>query len=252
MACNPEKVISVAEGEVGYLEKKSNKDLDSKTKNAGSNNYTKYGAWYGDNPDYWCAMFICWIYHTAFGDTAAKKLLCGAFSAACETIRKNFVNAKQWYTSPKAGDLIFFTGSRHAGANHIGIVYKVAGSTVYTIEGNTSGGSSVIDNGGGVAKKSYPVSYSRIMGYARPKYDASTSAKTTTKISTTGYYKKYTGKSDKIDTVFATIGVQEIYRGSWKKRKPVAVKNGYSNYTGTTKQNIALIELAKQGKLKKV
>ena len=31
-----EKVIKVAEGEVGYLEKKSNKDLESKTANAGS------------------------------------------------------------------------------------------------------------------------------------------------------------------------------------------------------------------------
>ena len=37
-----EKLISRAKQENGYLEKKSNKDLDSKTGNAGSNNYTKY------------------------------------------------------------------------------------------------------------------------------------------------------------------------------------------------------------------
>ena len=37
-----EKLIQVAEQEVGYLEKKSNKDLDHKTANAGSNNFTKY------------------------------------------------------------------------------------------------------------------------------------------------------------------------------------------------------------------
>lgn len=37
------KVIEIAETEVGYLEKKSNSQLDDKTANAGYNNYTKYG-----------------------------------------------------------------------------------------------------------------------------------------------------------------------------------------------------------------
>ena len=36
------KVIKTALNEVGYAEKASNKDLDSKTANAGSGNYTKY------------------------------------------------------------------------------------------------------------------------------------------------------------------------------------------------------------------
>ena len=35
-------VLKIAEKEIGYLEKKSARDLDSKTGNAGSNNYTKY------------------------------------------------------------------------------------------------------------------------------------------------------------------------------------------------------------------
>lgn len=35
-------VIRIAQGEVGYLEKDSAADLDSKTANAGINNYTKY------------------------------------------------------------------------------------------------------------------------------------------------------------------------------------------------------------------
>ena len=46
-----DKLISTAEAELGYLEKKSNKDLDNKTANAGSANYTKYNrdlkAWTG-------------------------------------------------------------------------------------------------------------------------------------------------------------------------------------------------------------
>lgn len=242
------KVIKVAEGEVGYLEKRSNKDLNSKTANAGEKNYTKYGEWYGDNPDYWCAMFICWCFHKAYGDAEAKKLLCGGYSAACETLRKQFLNKGRFYvSSPKVGDLIFFDGSRHAGANHIGIVYKVTYSTVYTIEGNTSGGSSVIDNGGGVAKKSYSRNYRRIIGYGRPKYEEE--KKPAEKNS---YYGKYTGKSSRIDSVLKAVGVPSAYRGSWKKRKALAEKNCISNYTGSASQNLKLIHLAQAGKLKKV
>ena len=37
-----EKVLEIALDEVGYLEKKTNAQLDSKKANAGSNNYTKY------------------------------------------------------------------------------------------------------------------------------------------------------------------------------------------------------------------
>lgn len=175
-----EKVTTVAEAEVGYLEKKSNKDLDDKTANAGSTNYTKYGKWIGVNGDYWCASFLSWLFYKAFGDALGKKILCGAYSAACEVIRQNFIKSGKFDKTPNTGDVIFFTGTRHSGANHIGYVYKVANGTVYTIEGNTSGGSTVIDNGGGVAKKTYSVTYGRILGYGHPKYELDTSANNNT------------------------------------------------------------------------
>ena len=44
-----EAVVGVARGEVGYLEKKSNSQLDSKKENAGSSNYTKY--WRDNGPE---------------------------------------------------------------------------------------------------------------------------------------------------------------------------------------------------------
>lgn len=43
-------------------------------------------------------------------------------------------------------------------------------STIYTVEGNTSGGSTLVANGGGVFKKSYHSSYARISCIFRPKY----------------------------------------------------------------------------------
>ncbi len=71
-------------------------------------------------------------------------------------------------------------------------------------------------------------------------------------INKVSYYKKYTGESYGIDTVFAAIGVPEIYRGNYKNRRPVAKANGLgSNYTGSANDNLKLISLAKQGKLKK-
>ena len=118
--------IRIAKAEKGYIEKASNKDLNSKKANPGSNNYTKYGVITGTNGDYWCASYICWIMYKLCGSskTTARKLLCGAFSASCETLRTAFVQKKRYYKKPAAGDLVFFSGTRHSGANHIGIVTK--------------------------------------------------------------------------------------------------------------------------------
>ena len=64
-----EKVVNVAKEEVGYLEKRSNKDLDSKTANVGNNNYTKYARdlfpTLQGQP--WCDMFVDWCFVQAFG-----------------------------------------------------------------------------------------------------------------------------------------------------------------------------------------
>ncbi len=53
-------IVAIAQSQVGYLEKKSNYDLDSFTGNAGNGNWTKYGQWYGMNPAEWCDMFVSW------------------------------------------------------------------------------------------------------------------------------------------------------------------------------------------------
>lgn len=166
-AKTPDVVIRIAKAENGYLEKKSNKSLNSKKGNAGKSNYTKYGEWYGLNPAYWCAEYVSWCFHKAY---KSCDIIFGD-SASCEAIRQRFIRRKRYHSDPKAGDLIFFKGSRHAGANHIGIVTKVSGSTVYTMEGNTSADAGVVDNGGAVNNKAYKRGYSRILGYGRPLYD---------------------------------------------------------------------------------
>lgn len=166
------QMLAVANNEVGYLEKASNANLDSKTANAGSNNYTKYGAWYGMNGPsaYWCHMFVSWCAAQSGNANIVPK------TASCYNGRDWFkargrFHLRQGYT-PKPGDIVYYSTAQYpAGGGHVGIVEKVVGNTVYTIEGNTSGASGVVSNGGGVAKKSYSLSYSKIYGYGSPDYE---------------------------------------------------------------------------------
>lgn len=178
MANTVDKVISIAEAEVGYLEKKSNSQLYDKTANAGSANYTKYGKEMHDIyptvmdfPASWCDAFCDWCFYKAYGVSTAKSLIGGNFDDYTVASAQMYKNKGAWHTSnPKIGDQIFFKNSTRI--CHTGLVYKVDNKYVYTIEGNTSGASGVIANGGGVCKKKYLLSYENIAGYGRPKYDS--------------------------------------------------------------------------------
>lgn len=176
-----DKLIAVAEDQIGYLEKKSNKDLDSKTANAGSNNYTKYNrdlkAWTGVGyiNAQWCQAFVDWCFIKAFGVEDAKKLLyvfTNYTPTGSDAFKKRGRYIKRGKGTPKRGDVIYFYSTSKGRIGHVGIVYKVSGKTVYTIEGNTSGASSLITNGGGVRKKSYSMSSSYIDGYGSVDYAA--------------------------------------------------------------------------------
>lgn len=181
------KLLNIANAEVGYVEKASNKNLYSKTGNAGSANYTKYayemddkyiGFYNGRKNGYaWCDVFTDWCFVTAFGAEKAKELLCQpskSLGAGCKYSRDYYKSKGRLFNSPKAGDQIFFYDSSKSGIAHTGIVYKVTEDRVYTIEGNTSSSSGVVANGGAVCKKDYPLSYERIAGYGRPNYDVLT------------------------------------------------------------------------------
>lgn len=170
------KLTAIFAAEDGYLEKKSNSQLDSKTANAGSNNYTKYwrdlANWGLGNyqAQYWCAGMMHWGFVQAFGLAAAKALLLHAPYISCATLGSKSSSAGRRYTSPEVGDIvIFWNGSRFS---HTGYVYKVDSTKFYTWEGNTSGGSEVISNGGGVCAKSYSIAEPKSKGHRfhRPDY----------------------------------------------------------------------------------
>lgn len=197
MANYANTVINIALAEEGYLEKKSDSQLDSKTANAGSANYTKYGkemhTLYPSVMDYpasWCDCYVDWCFYKAYGITNAKGLLDGDFNDYTVASAQLYKNKGAYYKSnPKIGDQIFFNNGTKI--CHTGLVYNVDSNKVYTVEGNTSSVAGVVSNGGCVRRKEYLLSYSRIDGYGRPKYDTditSTPAKSTITCDTDSNY----------------------------------------------------------------
>lgn len=128
-----------------------------------------YWSWYGFSSHVeWCACFVSWCANE-----------CGYIEngiipkfAGCVGGINWFKERGQWADNsiePTPGMLIFFdwddpdglSGSQDGLSDHVGIVEKVEGGRVYTIEGNS---------GDACRQRSYPVGYYEIMGYGMPAY----------------------------------------------------------------------------------
>lgn len=167
------KVIATAEAELGYHEKASNASLDDKAANSGSNNWTKFardldaiGDFYngGKNGYAWCDVFVDWCFVHTYGLEAALKLLCQprkSAGAGCYYSAMYYRQRGQFHASgPQPGDQIFFS-YRSGEVSHTGLVVAVTGSTVNTIEGNSSDG---------VNRRTYALGAGTIYGYGRPDW----------------------------------------------------------------------------------
>ena len=177
-----ERLLATARAEIGYLEKASNSQLDSKTANAGDKNWTKYardldalGFYHGKKNGYaWCDMFCDWCFVQTFGLELALKMTgqkLGGYGAGCtESVNYYKAIGRFFKYEPRPGDQIFFTQNNGQSFYHTGLVEKVENGMVFTIEGNTSSEPGVVENGGAVRGKSYSLGYKRIGGYGRPNY----------------------------------------------------------------------------------
>lgn len=162
------KLVSVALGEVGYVE--------------GANNWNKYSAemntvnaygWNVQNQPY-CDIFADWCYYKAFGLDIAAKLTYqpkGGFSALCSASANYYKANDAWFSTPSVGDQVFFNVS--GGINHTGIVVAVTGGVVTCVEGNSSDA---------VRKNNYNLGTSYIAGFGRPNWDIFTSNVPTTPV----------------------------------------------------------------------
>lgn len=127
-----QKLLEVAKKELGYSEN--------------SSGYTKYGDWYakhvasGDSyysTAPWCDMFLAWA-----ADKAGVQASTGEFAATVDHA-KWFQQQGAFGHTPEPGAIVFFswTGSNSIDdIEHVGIVESVDGTTLHTIEGNTTGG----------------------------------------------------------------------------------------------------------------
>lgn len=236
MAYDKQKVLDIALSEVGYLEKASNSNLDSKTGNAGSKNYTKYSrdlaavSFYNGRKQgvAWCDVFVDWCFFKAFSKAAALALTYQPtnnkvnYGAGCKYSRNYYKNKGRLFDDPEPGDQIFFYSKDKKSISHTGLVYKVDSSKVYTVEGNTSGASGVIANGGGVCKKSYALNYGRIAGYGRPVYgEAETQPAASAKPEPQEDMTTYTVQ--KGDTLW---GISKKFLGRGNRYKEIMALNG--------------------------
>lgn len=113
--------------------------------------------------DDWCDVFV-----TVMAKRAGLLPLVGA-ECGVERHKKIFKQKGIWLglVRPKVDDIIIFRwdGNRTGFANHIGIVEKVQGDTITTIEGNT-----FLDGVSTSGRRTYAWNAQSIQGYARPKY----------------------------------------------------------------------------------
>jgi hypothetical protein len=237
--------------------------------------------------DSWCATFVSAVaIKLGYFDIIPTECSC---QKMIELFKKIGCWRENEDYTPKAGDIIFYDwqddgkGDNQGWSDHVGIVEKVSGGKITVIEGN-------YDNA--VKRRSISVNGKYIRGYGVPKYDAEkviskvetaiknideiakeviagkwgVASERKRRLTQAGYdpvavqalvnqmlhYNKYTGTSQQIDVVLRAIGVPDKFIGNKMKRKPLAMANGYTNYNGKASENLALIALAKKGKLKKV
>ena len=176
MGYTAKQLVAIAEAEIGYHEKATNANLDSKTANGGNKNYTKYakdlykaGYYNGNKQSFdWCDTFTDWCFYQLCGRNKdkAEYLECqtGNLGAGCGFSLKYYKAAGRFDKTPKVGDQIFFKYSNDdSTADHTGIVVRVTDKLVETIEGNS---------GNEVKRKVYQRNDKTIIGYGHPRYDA--------------------------------------------------------------------------------
>ena len=152
------KLCLWAEEQLGYHEGDGNNN-----KYADTPGLSEMYGWSPQNQP-WCDVFVDAGFITCFGVAAACAMTyqpMGAGSALCKQSAQYYKDAGAWSNRPEVGDQVFFYAS--GDINHTGIVVRVVGGSIVTVEGNSS------DQ---VAERCYSTGDSKIAGYGRPNWAA--------------------------------------------------------------------------------
>ncbi len=121
-----------------------------------------YWKWYGfEERVEWCAIFVSWV---AEQNGYIEKNIIPKFSG-CFTGVNWFKAVGLWQDSnyiPNKGDIIFFNWDGDDLSDHVGIVEKVEGDVIYTIEGNSNDM---------CREQTYSINSNNIFGYGTPMYN---------------------------------------------------------------------------------
>ena len=172
MAYTASKLLEIARAELGYKEKETNSQLDNYTANAGDGNWTKYardlhaaGYYQAAKNGYaWCDIFVDWLFWKLAGSKEKGEWIecqTGLYGAGCNWSSNCYRRAGRFDNNPIPGDQIFF--GKPGLEEHTGIVEKIEGGNVHTIEGNASDM---------VKRCVHPINSSNIVGYGHPRFDA--------------------------------------------------------------------------------
>jgi hypothetical protein len=147
-----QQVIDIARSQIGIRE--------------GSNNYTKYGVWYGNyvhssiyQHAAWCAMFVSWC-----GNQAGLSSDVFYYHAYCPSGVSWYQSKGRWQWKgyvPKMGDIVYYDWNGDRVVDHVGLVESYSNGNITTIEGNYS------DQ---VKRRTINYKSSSIFGYATPNY----------------------------------------------------------------------------------
>lgn len=207
-----DRVVSAALSQIGYTER--------------SDEFTKYGQWYGLPCDYWCAMFLSW---SAAQAGVSQSVFPKA--AYCPYMVSFFQQRGQFRDSaalggtyvPQQGDLIFYYKPEDPQeillAVHVGLVLYVENGTVFSIEGNSL--TARLDQQGWqsrlteykdrlpdnyVTVNNYPLTFDRILGYGVPAYGDRTA------LELTGFVDL--GNDAALEPVFTALCAEGILSGT--------------------------------------
>lgn len=142
-----QNIVNVALSQVGYHEGNSIADLGGGN-SYGNADYTEYGYYYGtavlgNQRGYflpWCALFVTWCARMAGIPTDILNSSPIAYAGASRGFRVPCYPYTS-YADLQPGDLVFLEYNNDGyGFDHVGLVWKVDDTYIYTVDGNYSRG----------------------------------------------------------------------------------------------------------------
>ena len=235
--------------------------------------------------DSWCATFVSACAIACGADKIVPlECSCGRMIALAQ---KNGIWEEADFYVPKTGDIILYdwqdtgVGDNTGWPDHVGLVEECDGTTITVIEGNLNDA---------VGRRKIKVNERYIRGYITPHYDAEITEKSLDEVARdvingkygtgqarkdklkaegydptavqarvnelleeklnekSAYYPRYTGTSRSIVDALASLKINS----SFSFRTRIAKANGITLYLGTASQNTKLLNLLKEGKLRKL